>query len=192
MLASLSEARGNDLPRATSKPLPPRLLFSTARQTKRAYAPLLMQGLSQPGALTKRHLSALLCGSCTYESPAVHAPKANDKFKSEPALESNIIRATPQGSSRAPRRKFQNPGYRTPKRSALSVFLKNLTQNGACELFALEHVCASGFPFDCSAQPFACSPARSRFLPTRLPCCAPSRLSAAIAAAQNPKFVAAA
>ena len=47
ILASLSEAGGNDLPRATSKPLPPRLSFPTVRQTKRAYAPELMHGPSQ-------------------------------------------------------------------------------------------------------------------------------------------------
>lgn len=91
--------------------------------------------------------------------------------------------------------KLGNPwyaGYRTPKRSALSVFLKNLAQNGACEPFALEHSCVAGFHSAFLAQRFPFSPALCPFLLTRLPCCARSRLAAAIAAAQNPKSAAAA
>ena len=38
ILASLSEAGGNDLQKVTSKPLPPRLPLSTFRHLKRAYA----------------------------------------------------------------------------------------------------------------------------------------------------------
>ena len=38
ILASLSEAGGNDLQKVTSKPLPPRLSLSTSRHVERAHA----------------------------------------------------------------------------------------------------------------------------------------------------------
>jgi len=41
---------------------------------------------------------------------------------------------------------FQNPGNGTPKHSALSVFLHDLTQDWACQVFALEHFPANVFP----------------------------------------------
>jgi len=56
----------------------------------------------------------------------------------------------------------------------------------------MEHFCAAGSPFGSSAQPFASSPARSRFWLTRLPCCDPTPRAAAIAAVQNPKCAGAA
>ena len=105
---------------------------------------------------------------------------------------SKMIRAIHKGSRDKPRAKFQNPGNRTPKRSALSVFYKRLAQNGACELFALEHFCAAAPRSGCSPRQSVCSPAHSRFLPTRLPFCAPSPQAAAIAAARSPKCAAAA
>jgi hypothetical protein len=39
ILASLSEAGGNDLQKVTSKPLPPRLPLFTSRHLKRAHGP---------------------------------------------------------------------------------------------------------------------------------------------------------
>src|SRR5947209_7084019 len=46
ILASLSEAGGNDLQKVTSKPLPPRLSLLTFRLLKRAHTPL-MHGFGQ-------------------------------------------------------------------------------------------------------------------------------------------------
>lgn len=90
------------------------------------------------------------------------------------------------------RTKFQNPGNGTLNRSALSVFSEMLRQNGACELFAMEHFCAASFLYVCLAPQFAFSPARFLFLATRLPCCVAFPLAAAIAIALNLKSAAAA
>ena len=47
ILASLSEAGGNDLQKVTSKPLPPRLSLLTFRLLKRAHTRPLMHGFGQ-------------------------------------------------------------------------------------------------------------------------------------------------
>src|SRR5689334_18223891 len=130
-----------------------------------------MHGPRQLGAHTKRHLSVFVCVSYTSEPSSRRAPKPNNDSNRNPLRDSKTFHKTARGSRDQHRTQFPESGYRTPKRLALSVFFKNLAQNGACELFAMEHSCAAGSPFGSSARQLASSPARCLFSQTRLPCC---------------------
>ena len=130
-----------------------------------------------------------MCKLCLRASSR-HAPKPNNDSNRNALWDSKDLSHNSWGSRDQHRTQFQNPGNGTPKHTALSVFLKNPAQNGACELFAMEHSCTPGFRYRFSLPPSASSPARFRFLPTRLPCSGPPPLAAAIATARNPKSAA--
>ena len=165
-------------------------LNSSSDETRLHYQ--VMHGSGQLSTSRANHLSVLLCVSYPSRPPQRSAPKPDSKFKSEPTSELQDDSRNSRANRDMHRTKSQNPGYRTPKHPALSVFSEMLAQNGACDLFAMEQSCAAGFHSASSAQPFASSPARSPFSRTRPPCFGVSPSAAAIATAQNPKSTAAA
>ena len=100
ILASLSEAGGNDLRQPANKPLPPRSPISVGRHSERT----LSAGLQAAGqSEAKRGLSQVLCilQTCgNSKSPQVENPLQNNRFGILPPASG--IRTPPRYLARAP------------------------------------------------------------------------------------------
>jgi hypothetical protein len=81
ILASLSEAGGNDLQKVTSKPLPPRLSLSTSRHLKRAYEVPLCTERANAGFLLAAHKWPLMF-ALRFVGQRLAAPNPSSRFNS--------------------------------------------------------------------------------------------------------------
>lgn len=81
ILASLSEAGGNDLQKVTSKPLPPRLSLSTSRHLKRAYAVPLCTESANAAFLLAAHKWPLIF-TLRFVGQQLAAPNPSSRFNS--------------------------------------------------------------------------------------------------------------
>jgi len=81
ILASLSEAGGNDLQKVTSKPLPPRLSLSASRHLKRAYVVPLCTARANAAIPIAVHKWPLIF-TLRFVSQRLAAPNPSSRFNS--------------------------------------------------------------------------------------------------------------